>query len=64
MLRLLRKRLIYKIEYLINKSRLIEWLFCYNSQLINTLQFGLYNIEKDYQDGSTEQNMVLKQGGN
>lgn len=32
-----------------------------NPQLINNLQPGLYNIEKTYIDGSSEENMILKE---
>jgi integrase/recombinase XerD len=32
-----------------------------NSELINTLTPGLYNIQKNYLDGSTEQVMILKE---
>ncbi len=32
-----------------------------NSELINTLNPGLYNIQKNYLDGSTEQVMILKE---
>ena len=32
-----------------------------NSELINPLNHGLYNIQKNYLDGSTEQVMILKE---
>ena len=35
-----------------------------NPQLINTLQPGLYNIRKEFDDGTTEETNVLKQGNN